>query len=214
MPVSETVEITGHLMDSGTLSRVLDDIREYGGDYTMERFTVGHDAHDPSHATITVAADDDEALQRMLMRLQTHGVNLVDPGEAGTSEAEVDGVFPDGFYSTTNLETPDPACDLDYVPNQARRLDPQVALSNSFGFGGHNGCLILRLLAPENWPFAPPARMCYNPDLTGRPVRSICEATYGRPRQVCSPQPHRPGLEETRPVLRTHQTALKKGPLS
>jgi lysine-ketoglutarate reductase/saccharopine dehydrogenase-like protein (TIGR00300 family) len=105
VPVSETVEITGHLMDSGTLSRVLDDIREYGGDYTMERFAVGHDAHDPSHATITVAADDDEALQRMLMRLQTHGVNLVDPGEASTTEAELDGVFPDGFYSTTNLET-------------------------------------------------------------------------------------------------------------
>jgi lysine-ketoglutarate reductase/saccharopine dehydrogenase-like protein (TIGR00300 family) len=105
LQVSETVEISGHLMDSGILSRVLDDVREYGGDYTMDRFTVGHDAHDPSHATITVAAEDDDALQRMLMRLQTHGVNLVDPGEAVTAEAELDGVFPDGFYSTTNLET-------------------------------------------------------------------------------------------------------------
>jgi lysine-ketoglutarate reductase/saccharopine dehydrogenase-like protein (TIGR00300 family) len=103
--VTETVEITGHLVDSGILSRVLDDIREYGGDYTMDRFSVGHDAQDLSDATITVSADDDEALQRLLMRLQTHGVNLVDPGEASTSEAEVDGVFPDGFYSTTNLET-------------------------------------------------------------------------------------------------------------
>ena len=105
MQVSETVEISGHLMDSGILSRVLDDVREYGGDYIMDRFTVGHDAHDPSHATITVAAEDDEALQRMLMRLQTHGENLVDPGEAVTAAAELDGVFPDGFYSTTNLET-------------------------------------------------------------------------------------------------------------
>ena len=105
MQVSETVEITGHLMDSGILSRVLDDIREYGGDYTMDRFTVGHEGHDPSHATITVAAEDDEALQRLLMRLQTHGVNMVDPGEAVTEQATSDGVFPDGFYSTTNLET-------------------------------------------------------------------------------------------------------------
>ncbi len=102
---SETVEISGHLMDSGILSRVLDDIREYGGDYVIDRFDVGHDAHDPSQATITVTAEDDEALQRLLMRLQTRGVNQVDPGEAETAVVETDGVFPDRFYSTTNLET-------------------------------------------------------------------------------------------------------------
>ncbi|MGH3497540.1 MAG: TIGR00300 family protein [Nocardioidaceae bacterium] len=105
MQVSETVEITGHLMDSGILSRVLDDIRGYDGDYVINRFDVGHDAGDPSHARITVSAVDDEALQRLLMRLQTKGVNLVDPGEAEVSAVTQDGVFPDGFYSTTNLET-------------------------------------------------------------------------------------------------------------
>jgi lysine-ketoglutarate reductase/saccharopine dehydrogenase-like protein (TIGR00300 family) len=92
-------------MDHGILSRVLDDIREYNGDYTIERFDVGRETDDPSRALITVTADDDEGLQRMLMRLQTRGVNLVDPGEAEVSETLVDGVFPDGFYSTTNLET-------------------------------------------------------------------------------------------------------------
>jgi 3-oxoacyl-[acyl-carrier-protein] synthase II len=44
---------------------------------------------------------------------------------------------------TINLRTPDPACDLDYVPNSARRMPIKVALSNSFGFGGTNGTLVL-----------------------------------------------------------------------
>jgi 3-oxoacyl-[acyl-carrier-protein] synthase II len=44
---------------------------------------------------------------------------------------------------TINLHTPDPACDLDYVPNSARRMPIRVALSNSFGFGGTNGTIVL-----------------------------------------------------------------------
>jgi beta-ketoacyl-acyl-carrier-protein synthase II len=47
---------------------------------------------------------------------------------------------------TINYEHPDPACDLDYVPNKARRWEPTAAMSNSFGLGGHNATVVLRAL--------------------------------------------------------------------
>jgi lysine-ketoglutarate reductase/saccharopine dehydrogenase-like protein (TIGR00300 family) len=103
--VSETLETRGHLMDTGILASVLDDVLAYGGDYRIERLDVGRKHEDESSARIVVSHDDEESLQRLLMRLQAHGVNQVDPGEAVVRTCERDGVFPEDFYSTTNLET-------------------------------------------------------------------------------------------------------------
>jgi beta-ketoacyl-acyl-carrier-protein synthase II len=67
-------------------------------------------------------------------------------GAAGAVEALVcilairDGVVP----PTVNYENPDPECDLDYVPNESRKVQVDVAMSNSFGFGGHNATLVFR----------------------------------------------------------------------
>ncbi len=67
-------------------------------------------------------------------------------GAAGAIEAIFsllairDGVLP----PTINLETADPICDLDYIPNEARRAEVRTAVSNSFGFGGHNASIVLR----------------------------------------------------------------------
>jgi len=103
--VSETVEIRGHLINSGILSKVLLDIQEYGGEFAIDQFDVGKEAEDESYARISISAADPDALARLLMTLQTRGVNLVEPGEAEARPAEQDGVFPDDFYSTTNLPT-------------------------------------------------------------------------------------------------------------
>ena len=65
------------------------------------------------------------------------GVELV-----ATALAIKEGIIP----PTINYETPDPECDLDYVPNEARRADLDVCMSNSLGFGGHNATLVVRKL--------------------------------------------------------------------
>ena len=67
-------------------------------------------------------------------------------GGAGALEAIAcikaiqDGVI----HPTINYETPDPDCDLDYVPNEARQASVDTALSNSFGFGGQNACVVFK----------------------------------------------------------------------
>jgi 3-oxoacyl-[acyl-carrier-protein] synthase II len=65
-------------------------------------------------------------------------------GAAGAAEAVacIKSLETGMIHPTINYETPDPACDLDYVPNQARQTHPRTVLTNSFGFGGHNGTLI------------------------------------------------------------------------
>jgi lysine-ketoglutarate reductase/saccharopine dehydrogenase-like protein (TIGR00300 family) len=102
---TETVELRGHLLDTGVLSRCLDDVRSLGGDYVIERFEVGKDHDDESYVRIRVHAGAEDVLASLLMRLNAHGVNLTDPGEVVLRPAEQDGVFPLDFYSTTNLDT-------------------------------------------------------------------------------------------------------------
>jgi 3-oxoacyl-[acyl-carrier-protein] synthase II len=63
------------------------------------------------------------------------GIELI-----ATALALKEGIIP----PTVHLDEPDPECDLDYTPNQARKADISIAVSTSLGFGGHNGCIALR----------------------------------------------------------------------
>ncbi len=74
-----------------------------------------------------------------------HGLGAAGAIEAIASILTIrDGII----HPTINYETPDPDCDLDCVPNEARRAQVDVVLSNSFGFGGQNACLVLRRFIP------------------------------------------------------------------
>jgi 3-oxoacyl-[acyl-carrier-protein] synthase II len=67
-------------------------------------------------------------------------------GASGAIEtiASILAIYQDRVPPTINYETPDPECDLDYVPNKAREMPVEVAVNNSFGFGGHNAVLVMR----------------------------------------------------------------------
>ena len=67
-------------------------------------------------------------------------------GAAGALEAVacVKTILTGQIHPTINYENPDPKCDLDYVANEARHQQVDTALSNSFGFGGQNACVVFR----------------------------------------------------------------------
>jgi lysine-ketoglutarate reductase/saccharopine dehydrogenase-like protein (TIGR00300 family) len=101
---SETVFLEGHIIDSLTLSKVLDTILLLGGTYEIHRFHIGATMDQASQAEIIVNADSDERLENILHQIGQHGANRKTQ-EAVFAPAPADGVFPEGFYVTTNLET-------------------------------------------------------------------------------------------------------------
>ncbi|MCU1354819.1 MAG: uncharacterized protein JWM89_237 [Acidimicrobiales bacterium] len=105
MTVTETFVLEGHIVDSLLLAKVLDLVLELGADYELSEVTIGRTSSDASRAVIEVRADDDDVLDRLAEQLRVHGANPKDPGDAEVVTAEVDGVLPAGFHSTTNLAT-------------------------------------------------------------------------------------------------------------
>lgn len=101
---SETIRLSGHIIDSLTLSKVLDIILRDGGHYEITRFQVGATRTDVSQAEIAVHAPDLPTLEQILHLVQQHGAERA-LTDAHLVTAPADGVFPEGFYATTNLET-------------------------------------------------------------------------------------------------------------
>lgn len=102
---SENVVLQGHIIEALILPRALDEIIESGAGFEIVDLNVGTRHEDTSYAKIKVTADSEDLLARLIERLRQHGANPETVEDATIVEADRDGCFPPGFYSTTNLET-------------------------------------------------------------------------------------------------------------
>ncbi len=101
----EEVEVSGHIIDSLILPKVLDVITSHGGTFQIKQMSVGQFRHDPSYALVEVEADDEETLAEILAQIADHGAIPTTTADCRLVEADMDGAFPDGFYSSTNQRT-------------------------------------------------------------------------------------------------------------
>jgi 3-oxoacyl-[acyl-carrier-protein] synthase II len=95
-------------------------------------------ANDPTETAAIKTALGEQAYKIAVSSTKSMTGHLLGGSGGIEAVAAVLAVANDKIPPTINLENPDPECDLDYVPNQSRSLPVEVALSNSFGFGGHN----------------------------------------------------------------------------
>jgi lysine-ketoglutarate reductase/saccharopine dehydrogenase-like protein (TIGR00300 family) len=104
--VTREIKLHGHIIDTGLFGRALALIMDDAhARYTIEHFNVGQHEDEPSTAQLRLEADSEKDLEELLYRLRELGVELVQDEDARTEPAPKDGVLPDAFYATTNLET-------------------------------------------------------------------------------------------------------------
>ncbi|WP_136601091.1 ornithine cyclodeaminase, nickel-pincer nucleotide-dependent [Salinigranum halophilum] len=105
MTASRTVELEGHIIDSGMMQQAFGIVMDMGGNFDVEEFDVGTHKEAESYCRMAVFADSDSELQEILHELHQIGANLTDPVDAHLEAAPADRVVPTGFYSTTNHPT-------------------------------------------------------------------------------------------------------------
>jgi lysine-ketoglutarate reductase/saccharopine dehydrogenase-like protein (TIGR00300 family) len=103
--VVEEVEIQGHIIDSLLLPKVLDEILTHGGTYTLKDIRIGQRQADTSYARIEVRAPTAVQLDEILDIIHDHGATPTSADDCSVVAADMDGAFPEEFYSTTNYRT-------------------------------------------------------------------------------------------------------------
>ncbi len=102
---TETIELRGHIIDSLILPKVLDEILTRGAEFKIAEIRIGQNRVDQSYARIEVSSDSSETLGELLLRLRQHGGEVQERKDVQLAPAPADGVFPEGFYVTTNGQT-------------------------------------------------------------------------------------------------------------
>lgn len=101
----EDVEVSGHIIDSLILPKILDVITAAGGSFRIKSISIGHARTDPSFALLEVSAPSQELLDSILAEISDHGAVSTVQSDARLVPADMHGAFPEGFYSTTNQRT-------------------------------------------------------------------------------------------------------------
>lgn len=105
VPRPRRLQATGHLIDSGLMSKCLDIVVESGATYELHRFDIGRTVGDFSTVEFSVSAPDARRLELVLANLAAVGCRLLEEGDAVLKPSAQDGTVPDDFYSTTNYRT-------------------------------------------------------------------------------------------------------------
>jgi lysine-ketoglutarate reductase/saccharopine dehydrogenase-like protein (TIGR00300 family) len=155
-PCVEEVEISGHIIDSLILPKVLDSIMASGGKFRIAKIAIGQSRHDPSFAVIEVRAREADMMERILALIADHGAVQTTKQDCRLVAADMDGAFPEGFYSTTNQRT-EIRLNGQWVEVADQEMDcgivVQGARSEEGGAGNKN--IDASILDPRSSPVAP-----------------------------------------------------------
>jgi lysine-ketoglutarate reductase/saccharopine dehydrogenase-like protein (TIGR00300 family) len=162
-PCVREIELRGHILDSGVFGRVLEIIMDNEfARYTIDNFAVGKTATEPSTARLRIEADTDEHLDDLLDKLRDIGAIVPDDTDAIREAAPRDGVLPDDFYATTNLETevrvdgtwisvalPEMDCAIAIGAGSATTIAPSDVRAGDAVVVGHAGVRVKALQRPR-----------------------------------------------------------------
>ncbi|MFP5297767.1 MAG: TIGR00300 family protein [Actinomycetota bacterium] len=126
---SEIITLEGHIIDSRLLPTVLDEVLALNGTFEIKELLIGTKHEDASFASIIVEASDEATLEKIIDRVQQHGANRAKVEDAKLVQADVDGAFPPGFYSSTNLET-EIRVDGKWIPVERTEMDCGVVFED------------------------------------------------------------------------------------